>query len=277
MIGYTAREVANVLDLPEARIRAFVKEGFLEPRRGDEGEMRFGFQDLVLLRTAKGLTEADISPRRVRRALAQLKSQLPRGRPLTAVQVYAREGDIVVHDGDVEWEPVTGQVLLNFDVKALAHEVEPLTIQSEQRATESDLEMSADDWYELGSDLETVSPARARDAYRRALELSPRHVEARINAGRLLYEAGLYDSAEAHFALARAQRPTDATAAFNHAVAYEALARPEDAIAAYLAAVEHAPRYREAYRALARLYERLGRANAALQMYARYKELFGDH
>lgn len=276
MIGYTEREVASVLGLPEARIRAFVKEGFLEPRRGQGGELRFGFQDLVLLRTAKGLTEAGVSPRRVRRALASLEAQLPRGRPLTAVQVFAREGDVVVHDGDLEWEPVTGQVLFNFDVKDLASEAEPLTIQAERRATEADLEMSADDWYELGSDLETVSPARARDAYRRALELEPRHVEARINAGRLLYEAGLFEAAEAHFAYARRERASDATAAFNHGLAFEALARPRDAVEAYRAAVEQAPRYREAYRALARLYERMGEAQAALQTYARYKELFGE-
>lgn len=276
MIGYTAREVASVLGLSESRVRSFVREGFLSPRRGDHNEMRFGFQDLVLLRTAKGLADADVSPRRVKEALSQLKEQLPRGRPLTAVQVFAREGDVVVQDGPLEWEPVTGQVLFNFDVQSLANEAEPLTLQSERRATEADLEMNAEDWYELGSDLETVSPARARDAYRRSLELDPRHVEARINAGRLLFEAGHVAAAEAHFDYARHVRPNDATAAFNHGVAFEALSRPDDAIVAYLAAVEHAPRYREAYRHLARLYERLGREQAALQTFQRYRELFDE-
>lgn len=276
MIGYTAQDVASLLGVSEVRVRSFVKEGFITPRRSDDGELLFGFQDLVLLRTAKGLFDADVSGRRVKEALSQLKAQLPRGRPLTAVHVFAREGDVVVQDGDVEWEPASGQVLFNFDVAVLAEKAEPLTLASEQRATEADLEMAADDWYELGSDLETVSPARARDAYRRALELDPRHVEARINAGRLLLEASLPAAAEAHFALARSSRPEDATAAFQHGVALEALGRLQEALDAFERVVERAPRYRDAYRHLARLHERLGQDQAAIRTYQRYRELFPE-
>lgn len=276
MIGYTARDVANLLGISEQRVRSFVRDGLLEPRRGDAGELKFGFQDLVLLRTAKGLFEADVPARRVKAALSQLRGQLPNGRPLTAVHVFAREGDVVVQDGDLEWEPTTGQVLFNFDVRSLAEEAEPLTLASEKRATEADLEMTAEDWYELGSDLETVSPARARDAYRRALELEPRHVEARINAGRLLLEASLPAAAEAHFSIALTCRPTDATAAFQLGVALEALGRPEEAIDALERAVANAPRYREAYRHLARLHEKLGHDQAAIRTYKKYRELFPD-
>ena len=79
--GYGAREVAKMLGLSVAQVRAYVKAGFLTPSRGPRNELRFSFQDLVLLRTAKGLVSARIPPRRVRTALRKLRSQLPEGRP----------------------------------------------------------------------------------------------------------------------------------------------------------------------------------------------------
>ena len=77
-------------------VRSYARAGFLEPDRGSRGEYRFSFQDLVLLRTAKGLMAARIAPRKVRRALVKLKRQLPTGRPLSGVQIIAEGERIVV-------------------------------------------------------------------------------------------------------------------------------------------------------------------------------------
>ena len=49
---YTSRDVSKLLDLTVQQIRSYAREGFLEPDRGPRGELRFSFQDLVLLRTA---------------------------------------------------------------------------------------------------------------------------------------------------------------------------------------------------------------------------------
>src|SRR2546422_380713 len=81
MSGYGAREVAKMLGLSLGQVRAYVRAGFLEPTRGPRGELRFSFQDLVLLRTAQGLVSARIAPRRVRSALRKLKERLPERRP----------------------------------------------------------------------------------------------------------------------------------------------------------------------------------------------------
>ena len=51
-----------MLDLSVEQLRSLVRAGFLEARRGTRGEYRFSFQDLVLLRTAKGLQAANVSP-----------------------------------------------------------------------------------------------------------------------------------------------------------------------------------------------------------------------
>ncbi len=50
--------------------------------------------------------------------------------------------------------------------------------------------LDADEWYDLGFDLEAVDLEEARDAYRRALELAPDHADAHVNLGRLLQEGG---------------------------------------------------------------------------------------
>ena len=68
-MSYTVREVAAMLGMKPAQIRAFATEGFLNPERGTRGELRFGFHDLIILRTAGELSSSQISQRKVRRAL----------------------------------------------------------------------------------------------------------------------------------------------------------------------------------------------------------------
>src|SRR2546426_5976315 len=68
MTGYTTKEVARLLGLSPAQIRSYTRAAFLSPARaaGGRGELRFSFQDLVLLRAAKGLMAARIQIGRAR-------------------------------------------------------------------------------------------------------------------------------------------------------------------------------------------------------------------
>src|SRR5438128_1741467 len=99
-MSYTVREVSAMLGLSAAQIRSFASKGFLTPERGDRGELRFGFHDLVILRTAGELNAAKIPPRKVRRVLEKLREQLPAGRSITAVRIAADGERVVVRDGD---------------------------------------------------------------------------------------------------------------------------------------------------------------------------------
>src|SRR5438874_13655866 len=123
MSGYRAREVAKMLGLSVSQVRAFVRAGFLDPERGPRRELRFSFQDLVLLRTAQGLVSARIAPRRVRSALRKLKEQLPGGRPLRGVHIRAEGDRIVVGDGRAPWSPESGQVPFDFRPRELVDKV----------------------------------------------------------------------------------------------------------------------------------------------------------
>src|SRR5690349_20300077 len=55
---FSLREAARILEVPEARLRALARAGFLAPQRGPVGPLSFGFRDLLLLRTTKGLLES---------------------------------------------------------------------------------------------------------------------------------------------------------------------------------------------------------------------------
>ena len=262
--GYAARDVARLLGLTATQLQAYVKAGCVEPRRDTDGEPRFSFQDLVLLRTARALT-AELPPRKVYRALRELRHQLPRGRAITGVRLSAEGDHVIVHDGAVAWEPESGQALLGFDMAEFAARVEPLARRNAAAAEAAETELDAEAWYGVACDLEPFDEAEAKRAYSRALEIDPTHVDARLNLGRMLHEAGEVKAAESHYRRALDHGGDHPTAWFNLAVALEDLARPVDALDAYERALAADPQFADAHYNLATLCEKLGDFHAALR------------
>jgi len=273
MKGYATADVAKLLGLSISQVRAFARSGFLEPDRGSRGELRFSFPDLVLLRAAKGLAASRVPSRRIQRSLRTLRRQLPAGRPLSAVRIAADGDRVVVRDGATSWNPESGQIQLDFSVAELASRAAPLARQTARAARAAAEPLDADEWYDLGFDLEAVDLDEARDAYRRALELAPDHADAHVNLGRLLQEGGDAAEAVAHYLLALDRSPRYATAWFDMGVALEDLKRRSDAVRAYEQAVALDPSLADAYFNLSRLYEQTGKRAAALRSLNRYRLL----
>ncbi|HEY8206142.1 MAG TPA: tetratricopeptide repeat protein [Myxococcaceae bacterium] len=256
--GYSARDLAKLLGLTPAKLKALVRAAMPD---GAERE-HFSFQDLVLLRTAKVLTSSNVPSTRIRKALKALRDQIPEDRPLTGVSIAAEGDRLVARDGGTRWQPESGQVLMDLRGKepALARKLEPVPDPPDGGGG-----LSADEWYELGCELEESEPLRALGAYRQALALDGRHADAHVNLGRLLQERGDLPGAERHYRAALQIRPEDATAAYNLGTALEDQGRWEDAIAAYSEAIARHPGYADAHYNLARLYERTGEKVAALR------------
>jgi tetratricopeptide (TPR) repeat protein len=271
MRGYGVRDVTKMLGLSASQVRSYVRAGFVHPDRGPRGALRFSFQDLLVLRTARGLVAARIPARRVRRAFSRLKEQLPEGRPLTGVQIAAEGDRIVVRDGAARWQPESGQVLFDFSAAEIAERVAPLVVEAARPAGKGSL--AADDWYEWGCELEDATPDQAREAYRRALELEPDHADSLVNLGRLLHAAGAPSVAEGHYRRALQARPDDETAAFNLGVVLEDQDRLDDAIEAYERAVTIEATCADAHYNAALLYERRGDPAAALRHLNAYRKL----
>lgn len=273
MTGYSTEDVARLLGLSAAQIRSYTRAGFLAPARGPRGELRFSFQDLVLLRAAKGLMAARIPSAGIRRSLRKLKQQLPRGRALSELRITAEGEDVVARDGGVAWEPDSGQVVLDFSVGALAQRAAPMARRQAALARQADTALDAEGWFELGLELEITSPDEARDAYRRALELDPQHADAHVNLGRLLQEAGRVGDAEGHYHAALAADSEHATAWYNLGTVLEDEKQIKEAIGAYERAARADPKLADAYFNLARLYEKVGKRAAAFRCLSKYKVL----
>ncbi len=285
-MGYSAEEVAKLLGIPVHRVSAFVRDGFLVPARGDDGKPSFSFQDVVLLRTAQGLIGARIAPRRVRRALARLKQQLPEGRPLTGVAIAAEGNRIVVRDGGARWNPESGQVLFDFRVDAAPDgapaltELRPkrpqATVTAAAAAGAGATSAGGEDWYRVGCTREDEGDGDgAIAAYRRALDADEGHADARINLGRLLHERGEAGEAVLQYRRVLEARPDDAIAAFNLGVALEDQELLGEAAEAYERAVRADPRAADAHYNLAGVYERIGDRAAAIRHLRAYKKLTG--
>lgn len=276
MTGYTTEEVARLLGLSSAQIRSYTRAGFLSPARGARGDLRFSFQDLVLLKAAKGLMAARIPAAQVRGSLRRLKQQLPRGRALSELRITAEGHRVVARDGAVAWNPESGQLVLDFDVATLAQRAAPLARRQAAAARRVEQDLDAEEWFELGVELEVSDPDEARDAYRRALELDPHHAEAHVNLGRLLVESERAEEAETHFRAVLADHPDHATAWFNLGIALEDRRRTNDAVKAYEQAIAVDRRLADAYFNLARLYEQAGKRAAALRNLSKYRLLTGE-
>ncbi|MES1206664.1 MAG: tetratricopeptide repeat protein, partial [Pseudomonadota bacterium] len=257
MSGYTTQDVAKMIGVSSGRLRAYLRAGVLAPERGTRGELRFSFQDLLLLRKAEGLVKQRIPPLRVRRALRKLRDRLPETHPLTGVQLGTDGASVVVHEGSSRWHVESGQVLLSFDPPQPAPDEMPLSMLR-SRPTPPPDELAApnvEEIYEIGCNIDEADPAQAEASYRQVLMQAPEHADAHINLGRILHERGDLRAAEAHYRRALTIRPGDATALFNLGVALEDQGLNEPALEAYAKAIESDGGNADAHYNAARLYD----------------------
>src|SRR5439155_22297590 len=100
----------------------------------------------------------------------------------TRLAVYADGDRVVAWDGASRWQPESGQFLFNFEavqVVKRAHRVAQLP--SPQAPPTKLPRLSAEEWCDLGMELEDGSPPEARAAYHHAIDLDPGHATARSN------------------------------------------------------------------------------------------------
>ena len=269
MRGYSTRDVSDLIGLSADQVYTYVKTGLLEPLRGSKGEFRFSFQDLVIMKTARGLLDEEVTARRANRVLRRLKRDLPGVGPLASMRIFV-DGDSVVFRRDQSvWDAESGQGHFDFSIGALAGQVAPLTRQYVEEAVSDADFMDSDAWYNLGLDLEDIDPEQAPDAYRRAIGLNPENADAHVNLGRLLQLKGFVEIAERHYRRALESDRDHELALFNLGTVHDEREDHDEAIDLY----RRATSIPDAHYNLSRIYQMQGNELAAARHFKRYQEL----
>jgi tetratricopeptide (TPR) repeat protein len=241
MHPYDVRDVERLLGLSRATVRALVDAGFVNPERGPRNSLRFSFQDLIALRTAQALAQAQVPPRRITRSLKELRRHLPAEMPLSGLRIAAEGDDVVVKEGATRWQADSGQYLLQFEGDPSGGSLTVI----EARAAQP----------------EEPAAAQADD------------LDAYIDRGMALHEEGRLEEARTVYTQALQAWGPDATLLFNTGVLLEDLHRISEAMDAYRAAIEADEDFADAHYNLALLCRRAGREKEAIRHMASYRRL----
>jgi tetratricopeptide (TPR) repeat protein len=271
MRSYGMGDVQRVLRLSPDTIRNLIKAGFVKPARGARREYRFSFQDLIVLRTARALIDANIPARRIRRSLESLRRELPESVPLSGLSISAVGDHVVVREGDTHRQVDSGQYLLGLDVSVENGVLR--VVEHREQAPTPPATAARGDWFAQALTLEGTDPQAALAAWRHAVDEDAGNAAAWTNLGRLLHEQGHTEQAAEVYRRALAQVGPDALLLFNQGVLLEDLGNPSAALAAYQSALAQDPDLADCHYNLARLYESLGEPQQAIRHLGQYRRL----
>lgn len=268
MHAYDTKDLERLFGLPASAVRALARAGNLHPVRRS-GRLHYTFHDLVVLRTASALRAAKVSQQRINRTLQKLRAALPEGSALNTISLTALGNRIAIREGQTLRESDSGQYALALEIVEEKGRLHVITRQD----TAARSEISAAEFFARALALEDVNPQDSRFLYESCLNVDPKHLEARINLGRLLHFAGRLAEAEQVY---RAGGHAEPILVFNLAVLLEDLGRESEAIATYREALALDPQLADAHFNLARLYERARDPKACLRHLLAYRRMIGQ-
>jgi tetratricopeptide (TPR) repeat protein len=264
-------DVRRIADVTERQLRSWERQGLVESHE------HFGFSDLLALKTLKTLRAQRIPPKQIRRAITSLKSGLDGvDHPLAQLRITAEGRKITVRVAGNMMEPISGQLLLDFDAakeieKLRAFPVQTAAVEAENGAKER----LAEHWFQRGLALEeTGAPVEeAAAAYRKAIEANPNASGALVNLGTIAFRMRRMNEAAQYYTRATMADPQYPLAQFNLANLYDEQGNFELARQHYLEAIRLSPRYADAFFNLALLCERNNDVLQAIGYWQTYLKL----
>jgi tetratricopeptide (TPR) repeat protein len=222
----------------------------------------------VLLRTAKGLLDANVSARKAYKVLLKLQAELAHFKSLSSLRIFADGSRVVVREQQQLWDIESGQSQLDFSVRELADNVADLVNRNLDIARASG-NLDSDEWYNLGLDLEEVDMENAPEAYSQAIRLNPENADAHVNLGRLLQLKGNLKNAKRHYERALTAVTDHQLALYNMGTVFDELDEVEKAAEYYA----RSPAVPDAHYNLARICELKGDEVSALRHMRQYRSL----
>lgn len=269
---FTRSEIARLLGLTPTRLRTLDKAGVVSPTGRRKGRRAYTFSDLIALRTAQTLLDQKVRLRDVTRAVGALKRSLPRvTRPLQELRIVSDGQRVVVRTQDGTFEPLTGQMMLDLEVKTLRDDVVRVLRPSagrERARTAYELYLRAS---QLDEDAETMDEAER--LYQEAIEVDPWLAIAYTNLGNIRFRRHDPDAAEALYRKALEIDSKQPEAQYNLGYVMLERGRPDKSIMLFHGAIDSDPKFSDAYFNLAMAYEQIGDSEKARPFWKNYVAL----
>ena len=260
---FSREEVQRILDLTPKQLDYWDRLRLVSLRK-EQNNRFYNFHDLIGLRTVKQLIESGVPASRLGRALAALrKGILNSHAPLNELRIHSDGRDVVVERDGVRLDPLSGQLVMNFDTREMGEKVRVMSGRS------------AEELFEAALDSETEGQAAEQTitAYERALIANPHKLEALINCGTLYYEMGNLERAKEYFCRAVESDSQSPLAHSNLGSVLEELGHLEQARQHLRSAVRIEPGYSDARYTLALVCERMNAFAEAFEHWQQYVAL----
>jgi tetratricopeptide (TPR) repeat protein len=270
--AYSRQEVRRLLDISPSQLRSWEQQNFVSSSGS------FTFSDILALRTLVGLRDSKVSPTQIRKALDAVRKRLSDVHsPLTELKIYAQGKKIQVLFEGQRMEPISGQLLLDFDEAEIKKLLSfPAKAEKETSAGEKHKSRrEAEHWFEKGLELEQTGAPMEQiiEAYRKASEIDRTSAGALVNLGTVYFNARDWREAERYYRKALEVDPQYALAHFNLGNLFDEKGNRSEALSHYLAALQIHPNYADAHYNVALLYQSIGQPLKAVRHWNLYLKL----
>jgi len=264
--------VCRLLGIRESVLEDWEENGFV-PRAE-----QYAFKDLVALKTLRQLRARRMPAARIRLILESLRSKLRHiADPLQELKIFTDGRRLAVQVDGHRMEPLTGQLLLDFDQDELRRLLEFPSKRAERTlAQEMEHRMrEAEQWFERAVEMEQMGapPEQIIAAYEKALDRDPAAPAPHVNAGTIYFHMKRWKEAEAHYRAAIELRPRYALAWFNLGNLHDELREPDRALECYLKALEADAKFADAHYNAALIYQSRGDNLSAVRHWQQYLKL----
>lgn len=236
----------------------------------------YSFTELSALRTLMELRRQGVHPTRIRLTVTAAREKLRGADPLTQARVFLHaNGRIGVKADGRTLDPTRDQYLFDFDLDPVPSAVHALPQRVDPPDTPRRRDHEADKWFQRGLQAEQTGQGEkaAEEAYRRCLEVDPKHASALVNLGTLFFNRRKIAEAERCYRRAVDADPHYALAHFNLANLHDERGDIATARQHYEMALELNPKYADAHYNLALMLQGQGEALRAISHWRTYLKL----
>lgn len=270
--AYTRKDVLRLLKIDNRQLRSWERQQ-LVPELD-----HYRFSDLLLLKRIARLRAEKAHPRLIKKAQHAVSKWLKEFPQLDHdVQVYKDGRRVRIQIGKQKLEPVSGQLLFDFEEEEIKKLLQLPASQKSNVAIADQLrrKLEADYWFERGLELEGngASVEEVIEAYGKAAELDPHSAGALVNLGTVFFNGHAWADAEKYYKKALEIDGAYALAHFNLGNLYDEQNDPINALHHYHEALRVHPHYADAHYNLALLYQGLRDLMQAVRHWRAYLKL----